>query len=148
MSKRFFSLSLIFFLPVSIISTTKGTSVRTDVNTTGDGEVKVETDVSSSSSSKTEVSVKNESSSTYKDGKSSSYKKIEIEVNGEKKIIESTNEGEMQLTANETSESSKTDDSGSTESVGFRKQEITISEYIAEQLQKWFGKFFQGLFGK
>lgn len=71
------------FLPmiilIVVVSQQSGTSVQTNVQTTGDSQVNVQTDVNTSGSN------------------TSVYKKVEVENNGVKKVYESTDPGSERI---------------------------------------------------
>jgi hypothetical protein len=93
--------NFIFFLFFILFSSKVDavTSVNTSVSTSGNSYVKTETNVESNSSSTTDISVSNSSSTIYTDSDGiKAHKKIEVSVNGKKKVLETTEPGTHTLT--------------------------------------------------
>lgn len=118
-------------MPIQVISTSGGVAIKTEVSTSGDGQVVVESNVSSSQNSKTEVRVENNQTTVVKDGDTTDYKKVEVTVNGEKEVFES---GEQIATPEV--------------SIDYPKKEITIVQYIVDEMRQVFEKLRSVFFGQ
>lgn len=79
MRSPYFRTLLPIFILMVFVSEQSGVDVSTDVQTTGDSEVYVETNVDTAGS------------------ESTVYKRLEVDVNGEKQVVESYEEGETSL---------------------------------------------------
>lgn len=121
----------LLIMPIQAISTSGGVSMKTEVSTSGDGQIVVESNVSSSQNSKTEVRVENSQTTVIEDGDAKDYKKVEVTVNGEKKVFES----EEPIATPEVS-------------IDFPKKEITIVQYIADEMRRVFEKLRSVFFGQ
>ncbi len=104
-SKIILSLA-IFLFPLQVISTSQGGSVVSNVKTEGNSNVNVEQRVSTESKSTINVesnssqSSANVRSSVTQSGDTSIKNRIEIDVNGNKQVIESDKPGTIQLEIN------------------------------------------------
>lgn len=129
----------LFIIPISVISTSNGTSVKTEVSTTGNGSVAVESNVSSEQNSKTEVTVNSNHSASVKGTSTSDYKKVDVTVNGEK--VYHLEEGES---SPKDLPSAKKEATQPAEKmvVNFPKKEITLSEYFVDEWKRIIEKVF------
>ncbi len=124
------------FAPLLIVVLNNGVSVSTDVQTSGNSKVSVEQKVESSQQSSVSV-----------------YKKMEINVNGNKKTLETTESGTHVLNydSNNATASAKSTVSNTTntnkalEKIDFTKNQSTMTQYIVSKIREFFESLFSGL---
>lgn len=137
---------------MQVFSATAGTSIKTEVTTTGNSQVNVQSNVKGESSSTVSVNSTNNASATTQstsDGKI--YKKIEVEVNGKKKTVETTEPGTTTVEINNGNATVSTqvkpqysDDirigTGSVKTI--HTESSSITQYIIEKIQSMIEKLF------
>lgn len=144
MKQKLNLLPILVFLPIQIISTSQGTSASTNVKTEGNSKVYVEQKVNSNSESTVEVHT-NTSSVTGQiqaaitgidDQKVKS--RVEVEVNGQKKVVESDKPGSINVAVSENGQ------------VDFQKSanSSTLTQYIVERIQTLLKNIFSGFWRK
>lgn len=135
----------VFILPISVISNSKGTSLKTEVNTTGNGSVSVESSVDSHQSSKTEVTVQD--NKTTENEETNGYKKVDVSVDGES--VYYSEEGTPSKSATDESQNGIDEKSipQSIDDVDFQKREVTLAQYVVQEVKRVIEKV-MSIFGK
>lgn len=157
MKKSSFILALVFLIAPIVLAetiTTGSSTINTSITTNAnDGQVQSSVNIQSTGDSEVHIENKVESSNTSTTT-SNTYKKIEVNVNGEKKIVESHEPGEIRVdmntkTVTKTPTPTKTaspsatptpieaSDSASTDSLG-QQIETIVKDFIKDLFEKIF----------
>lgn len=140
--------NLVFLvLPVMVWSTQTEPTVKTKAVITGTGHVYIENNIKYQSTSNDKINVSSEDSHTINDNNDRIYKKIEIDVNGKKQVVESTESGTTSLNVLGEATASVSV-SSEQKPIPFKQEQITTAEYIWEQLQKTIHRIFGGFFDR
>lgn len=138
-------------LPVQVISNTTGVATQNNVSATAQGgTARVESNVSVSGSSQNSVVVSTSESLTTTNGESKVYKKIDIEVNGKKKTLETNEAGSHSLSyedgefkeKKEATKSPQLDELADAMKPTYHYKTISPMEYVLFELRQFFSSLF------